>query len=132
VSTDEQANEGVSLQAQEAKLRAWAALHEVEMTVEVDAGISGKSIQNRPALNRALEAIRTRRATVLVVCDLSRLSRTTRDALTIAEQIAKRGAELVSLPSRSHLARRGSSSSPCLPRSRSWSAATLRFVRAPR
>jgi DNA invertase Pin-like site-specific DNA recombinase len=97
VSTDEQATLGVSLQAQEAKLHAWASLHDVDITIEVDAGISGKSIANRPALGRALDAIRARRATCLVVCDLSRLSRTTRHALEIAELLAKRGAELVSL-----------------------------------
>ena len=93
-STDEQT---ITVEAQTAKLNAWAALNDAEITIEIDAGISGKSMHNRPALKRALDAIRAKRATVIVVCDLSRLSRCTRDALTIADELAKRGAELVAL-----------------------------------
>lgn len=94
VSTDEQATNGISLAAQEAKLRAWATLHDVEIVIEVDAGISAKTLK-RPGLTRALAAVG--KGTILVVADLSRLSRSTRDTLTIAETLAKRGAELVSI-----------------------------------
>ena len=38
VSTEEQANSGVSLDAQKAKLQAYAALYEIELVaIEVDA-----------------------------------------------------------------------------------------------
>jgi site-specific DNA recombinase len=94
-SSEEQRVNGISLEVQEAKLRAWATLHDVTITIEVDAGISGKSTHNRPALKRCLAAMRP--GAILVTCDLSRLSRRTIDALQIAELLAKRGAELVSL-----------------------------------
>lgn len=93
-STEEQATVGVSIQSQVARLEAWATMHGTAITIEIDAGISGKNM-NRPALQRALAAMRS--GSILVVADLSRLSRSTRDALTIAETLAKRGAELVSL-----------------------------------
>jgi DNA invertase Pin-like site-specific DNA recombinase len=97
VSTEGQAEEGVSLDAQRAKLEAWAALNdEPELLVFVDAGISGSSIAQRPGLQRALDAVCKRKG-VLVVYSLSRLARSTRDTLSISDRLAKAGAELVSL-----------------------------------
>jgi site-specific DNA recombinase len=91
VSTDEQATSGVSLDAQRAKIEAWCALHDVELlAIESDAGISGKSL-NRPALVRALESIRRGDATVLIVADLSRLTRRTRDLLDIVDRHFRSG-----------------------------------------
>lgn len=44
VSTDKQAEHGVSLDAQRAKLEAYASLYDVDLVaVEVDAGVSAKS-----------------------------------------------------------------------------------------
>lgn len=51
VSTEGQANDGVSLEAQEAKIRAYCGLNDMELVeVYVDAGLSGKRASNRPAL----------------------------------------------------------------------------------
>ena len=53
VSTDEQANEGVSLDAQR-QLAQYAALHDLDLIgVECDAGVSAKSL-DRPGLEAAL------------------------------------------------------------------------------
>ena len=97
VSTGKQAEEGVSLEAQEARIRAWCTAqgHELGAT-EVDAGLSGGRADNRPALQAALEAVCKAKG-VLVVYSLSRLARSTRDALDIAERLHKAGANLVSL-----------------------------------
>ena len=97
VSLAKQAEEGVSLEAQEARIRAWCAAqgHELAGT-EVDAGLSGGRADNRPALQAALEAV-CRAKGVLVVYSLSRLARSTRDALDIAERLHDAGANLVSL-----------------------------------
>jgi DNA invertase Pin-like site-specific DNA recombinase len=97
VSTAHQADEGVSLEAQQAKLNAWATLtgHEL-IGMEIDAGISGKRADNRPALQRAIE-IAEREGAVLVTYSLSRLSRSVKDTLAIAERLDKAGANLVSL-----------------------------------
>jgi site-specific DNA recombinase len=57
VSTEEQMS-GVSLAAQEEKIRAWASLKDVDL-VEVirDEGYSGKNLK-RPGFERLLELIR--------------------------------------------------------------------------
>jgi site-specific DNA recombinase len=97
VSTLMQAAEGVSLEAQRARLEAWAAAAGVELAaVHEDAGLSGSKAANRPALQAALtEACRRKGA--LVVYSLSRLARSTKDALAIAERLERAGADLVSL-----------------------------------
>lgn len=96
VSTTRQAEEGVSIEAQEAKIRAWAAANDAhEVLIFKDNGISGKQTKNRPGLTAALEAVGP--GSALVVYSLSRLARSTRDALNISELLHKRGADLVSL-----------------------------------
>ena len=51
VSTEEQANEGVSLDAQRAKLVAYCGLHGLVLAhTYADEGISGKRADNRPGL----------------------------------------------------------------------------------
>ncbi len=96
VSTEGQATEGVSLDAQEAKIRAWAELNGAEsVSLFVDAGLSGKRADNRPALQDALRNVQ--KGDALVVYSLSRLSRSTKDTIALAEALEKRGADLVSL-----------------------------------
>jgi DNA invertase Pin-like site-specific DNA recombinase len=99
VSTDEQASEGVSLEAQRARIRAWCAAHEAvlpESEVHVEEGLSGRRSDNRPALQAALDAV-CACGGVLVVYSLSRLARSTKDTILIGERLAQAGADLVSL-----------------------------------
>jgi DNA invertase Pin-like site-specific DNA recombinase len=99
VSTDEQAIDGVSLDAQQARIAAWCATHQAELgagDLHVDAGLRGKRADNRPALQAALDAVCSARG-VLVVYSLSRLARSTKDTILIAERLEKAGADLVSL-----------------------------------
>jgi DNA invertase Pin-like site-specific DNA recombinase len=97
VSTAGQADEGVSLDAQRAKLEAWAQANGYELlAVHSDAGISGGKTENRPGLQAALSQACEKRA-ALVVYSLSRLARSTKDAITISEQLDRSGADLVSL-----------------------------------
>lgn len=99
VSTLDQATKGVSLDAQEAKARAWAEINGYSVdAVHVDAGLSGRRADNRPALQDALADLK--KGTALVVYSLSRLARSTRDAISIAERLEKRGADLVSISER--------------------------------
>jgi len=99
VSTADQSENGVSLDAQEAKARAWAELNGYEVAaVHVDAGLSGRRADNRPALQESLSELT--KGTALVVYSLSRLARSTRDAISIAEKLEKRGADLVSISER--------------------------------
>lgn len=97
VSTEGQATEGVSLEAQKAKIAAWCNLNGFTLeAIHVDAGISGGKMANRPGLALALDAACSKRA-ALVVYSLSRLARSTKDAIAISERLDKAGADLVSL-----------------------------------
>jgi DNA invertase Pin-like site-specific DNA recombinase len=99
VSTAEQAEGGVSLAAQESKLRAYCeALDLVLVRVESDPGVSAKTL-DRPGLQRALAALRRREADALVITKLDRLTRSVRDLGELLETTfaAKRGAGLISL-----------------------------------
>ncbi|MCU0711986.1 MAG: recombinase family protein [Pirellula sp.] len=97
VSTDDQANEGVSLDAQEAKIKAWALLNDYTLDqVFVDAGLSGGRADNRPGLQAALQAA-CKTGAALVVYSLSRLARSTRDTIAISERLDKAGGDLISL-----------------------------------
>jgi DNA invertase Pin-like site-specific DNA recombinase len=96
VSTVDQADHGVSLEAQEGRIRDWCIANGyVLREVNVDRGLSGGRADNRPALQEALGIVR--RGDVLVVYSLSRLARSTRDTLQIADLLERRGADLVSL-----------------------------------
>ncbi len=95
IGTEQQANEGVSLEAQEAKIQAWCTANGYELVqVYVDAGISGKTTQNRPELAKTRKAIK--KGMALVTYSLSRLARSTKDLLEISEEVSKKKADLVS------------------------------------
>jgi site-specific DNA recombinase len=97
VSTEGQATEGVSLQAQQAKIQAWCLANDVTLgNVFIDAGISGKRADNRPQLQLALDDVCQNRG-VLIVYSLSRLARSTKDTIAISERLDRAGADLVSL-----------------------------------
>jgi DNA invertase Pin-like site-specific DNA recombinase len=96
VSTQGQAQDGVSLDAQEAKVRAWTDLNgSAEAIISRDEGLSGKRADNRPGLQEALDAVD--RGDALIVYSLSRLSRSTKDTLALADTLSKKDADLVSL-----------------------------------
>lgn len=96
VSTTEQATEGVSLEAQRAKLLAWAAANDYELVaIHEDAGITGTSMDKRPGLQAAIAA--AGKGMALVAYSISRLARSTADMLEIAAGLEKKGADLVSL-----------------------------------
>jgi site-specific DNA recombinase len=95
VSTEDQKNSGLGLEAQRAAITAWAAGRGLEVTIYEDAGITGTSMEKRPALEAALCA--ATEGTVLVAYSLSRFARSTRDMLSIAERLKRQGADLVSL-----------------------------------
>ena len=79
VSTDKQADLGVSLDAQRAKVEAYTALYELDLVaLEVDAGISAKTL-DRPALANALGMLDSGEADAILVVKLDRLTRSVRD-----------------------------------------------------
>lgn len=111
VSTEQQAGEGVSLDAQKAKIEMWCKANDCELVeVYVDAGISGKSFQRkgkqsldatlakRQGLKKALDVMG--KDMVLVVYSLSRLARSTEETLAISRRLDSAGSDLVSLSER--------------------------------
>ena len=79
VSTDGQADAGVSLEAQRAKVNAYAQLYDLDLVeIVVDGGISAKTL-DRPGLQRALDLLEAGKASGLLVAKLDRLTRSVRD-----------------------------------------------------
>jgi DNA invertase Pin-like site-specific DNA recombinase len=98
VSTDEQADSGAGLAAQRAAIEAEAARRGwMLIEVEVDAGASGKSMAGRPALARALGAVSSGAADVLLVAKLDRLSRSLLDFASLMARSQAEGWALVAL-----------------------------------
>jgi len=96
VSTQGQADDGVSLSAQRAKIHAWCAVNDYELlAVFEDAGLSGGSMAGRDGLHAAMKA--ATKGMALVSYSISRLARSTRDMLDIADRLERQGADLVSL-----------------------------------
>lgn len=91
VSTQEQASEGVSLSAQEAKIRAYAQLNDFSLTnIEVDAGLSGKNT-DRAGLQNILRMVENGEVGAVIVYKLDRLSRKVTDTLEMIEHFEKLG-----------------------------------------
>ena len=97
VSTERQADRGVSLSSQRARIEAYCAAQGLKLvSCYADEGLSGGKAHNRPQLQRALADV-TKRKAVLVFWSLSRLSRSIKDTIEISERLEKAGADLVSL-----------------------------------
>lgn len=79
VSTGMQAEHGVSLEAQEAKIRAQCTIDGLELVgIEVDAAVSAKNM-NRPAIQSVFRRLEAGEAEGLIVAKLDRLTRSVYD-----------------------------------------------------
>src|SRR5258708_9561824 len=86
VSTNKQADRGVSLDAQRAKVKAYAELYDLELIeLIVDAGESAKSLV-RPGLQRALGMLKRSEAEALLIAKLDRLTRSVVDLGALVER----------------------------------------------
>src|ERR1035437_76645 len=97
VSTSEQGESGLGLEAQAAVCKDYCArnrLEIVEVTTEVQ---SGKSTRRRPVLAAALESLRNGDADVLIASNVSRLSRSIGDLVGLISEADKRGYSVVAL-----------------------------------
>ena len=87
VSTGKQEESGLSLEVQEAKVRQYCELYELELSeVIVDAGESAKTL-SRLGVQRALDLLKSGVAQGLVVAKLDRLTRNIRDMNYLIEEI---------------------------------------------
>ena len=99
VSTVAQGEEGVSLDLQKSRIEAWCQANDLELAGIFSETISGGRANNRPQLQRALAHACADKA-ILVVYSLSRLARSVRDTLAIAERLENAHANLASLTER--------------------------------
>jgi DNA invertase Pin-like site-specific DNA recombinase len=91
VSSDEQADSGLSLDNQRARIQAQCAANGWELLeVFEDAGVSAKNLE-RPALRRALRAMQPGR--VLLALKLDRFTRSVPDLYTLDALVADTGGE---------------------------------------
>ena len=97
VSTDKQADRGVSLEAQAEKIRAMAVVHNAELIdIIVDGGESAKSL-NRPGMARLLALVDAGEVKAVIIAKLDRLTRSVKDLCTLLERFERRGVALVSV-----------------------------------
>ena len=97
VSTERQADQGVSLDSQTAKIRAMATVQGAELLdVVVDGGESAKSM-NRPGIQRVLDLVREGKVEAVIVAKLDRLTRSVKDLCELLELFEKRRVALVSV-----------------------------------
>lgn len=86
VSTLEQSQHGSSLEAQEARIRAWALARDAQIVrVYNDDGYSGKNT-NRPAFRRMLDDLAAGDFDCIVVSRLDRLTRKQRDFYNLLDE----------------------------------------------
>lgn len=97
VSTEDQADSGASLGAQESRIRAYAeALGLPIHDVVIDAGESAKTLQ-RPGMARVLDGVRQGKVGRVIALKLDRLTRSTKDLADLLDLFAKNDAALVSV-----------------------------------
>jgi DNA invertase Pin-like site-specific DNA recombinase len=90
VSTDEQADSGLGLDAQRAAIEGEAARRGWDLTRVFMDTASGRSLSRRPGLEEALAMLGSGGAAALIVSKLDRLSRSTKDFATLMEEAQRR------------------------------------------
>jgi DNA invertase Pin-like site-specific DNA recombinase len=97
VSTEDQAEEGFSMDGQADKLRSYARLRDLGgVTVVNDPGYSGKNLK-RPGLQTVLAAVRAGHVAHVLVWRLDRLSRNLGDLILLADTFGEHGVALHSV-----------------------------------
>ncbi len=86
VSTEEQAQHGFSIRAQIDKLKSFCNIKEWDIyDVYSDEGISGKNINERPALLKMIDDIKYNNIDNVLVYKIDRLTRSTKDLIDLIE-----------------------------------------------
>jgi site-specific DNA recombinase len=97
VSTDRQAERGISLEAQAEKIRAMALVQGAELgEIIVESGESAKSL-NRPGMANLLAMVDAGKVKAVIVAKLDRLTRSVKDLCELLECFERKGVALVSV-----------------------------------
>tara|TARA_R100001463_G_scaffold133346_1_gene194686 strand:- start:3957 stop:4682 length:726 start_codon:yes stop_codon:yes gene_type:complete len=92
VSTVKQEQSGLSLEAQELKIRQYCELYELELIdIIIDAGASAKTLE-RTGIQSAMAMIKNGTANGLVVAKLDRLTRSIKDLNVLIEDLFNKAA----------------------------------------
>jgi site-specific DNA recombinase len=96
VSTDKQADKGVSLEAQVEKIRAMGVVQGAEVMEIITDAESAKSLE-RPGMARLLAMVDAGEVQVVIITKLDRLTRSVADLGALLKRFQKRGVSLVSM-----------------------------------
>lgn len=96
VSTEEQARDGISLDAQLHKIKLYAELNGLELVEVISDELSAKSLQ-RPGVQRILSLVSRKQVDAVIITKLDRMFRNTVDALQTASTFDHRGIALHSI-----------------------------------
>jgi site-specific DNA recombinase len=100
VSTTGQAEQGVSLEAQVAKIRAYCLANDLgDPEIVVDGGASAKSL-NREGMTAVLDAVKRREVSAFIVAKVDRASRSVRDLYDLVERFQRAGVAFHSIAER--------------------------------
>ena len=98
VSTDKQAKNGLSLEAQDAKLKAMATVRGDEVVdIVVDEESAKTGSLKREGVQRLLKMVKAGEVDAVIVCKLDRLTRSLRDLADLLEVFDKHNVALVSV-----------------------------------
>ena len=97
VSSDKQADFGVSLEVQTTKAKAMATLQGAELVdIIVDGGASGKTL-DRPGMKTLIQLVEAKKINAVIVTKLDRLTRSVKDLAELLELFTRRSVSLISV-----------------------------------
>jgi site-specific DNA recombinase len=96
VSTKTQAENGVSLEIQESRIRTYCGLYNLDLTEVIAEDASGATL-NRPGIQRVIAMLKAGEVGGLVVTKLDRLSRSPSDVADLIKKYFKNGMTLSSV-----------------------------------
>lgn len=97
VSTEKQADFGVSLEAQANKVRAMAEVQGAELAEIIsDGGESAKNL-SRPGMERLLSLVDSGQVDAVIIAKLDRLTRSVKDLAELLARFERRGVSLISV-----------------------------------
>lgn len=97
VSTGKQRDEGISVDMQIARIRAYALIHDMTVVAVYGDAVSAKSIRHRPGMQAVLTLAQSKEIACVLVFKLDRAFRNTVEALQTAKTLDKAGVALHSL-----------------------------------
>ena len=98
VSTEEQAQEGFSIRAQEQKLKDYARIKDWSIyKIYADEGISGKNLTERPAMQELIADVESGAVENVLVFKIDRLTRNTADLIYLTDLFNKQNCGFNSL-----------------------------------